>query len=272
MRGDGELRWYFPGSLEEVPELLQKSGVVPHGGGTTLLRGSLARLEGLIDLSALPLHFFKHDSEQIRIGSALSYSDVVRHLREVEPEHILAKALSQAASTALRNRITVGGSVSFFPLWSDLMGPLVALGTRVALIGAEEGVYDIVDYLDNRQARRQSLITEIKLSRQKWLSYYHRETRTRFDYPAFNITILLNRSDREIRDARIVIVGNTQKYRRLTALEEALRDSTWERVKREGLDRYMDVQFSSKRLGGADYIRHLALVELERGLDRLIEC
>ena len=93
MSDEGKLKWYYPQSLEEIPALLRKRGVAPHGGGTSLLRGSLSRLAGLIDLSALPLRVFEHDKREIRIGAAMSYGDVVRHLRQIEPGHILVKSL-----------------------------------------------------------------------------------------------------------------------------------------------------------------------------------
>ncbi len=259
------------------------------------MRGSLSKLTGLIDLSALALHVFEHDKREIRIGAAMSYGDVVSHLRQIEPEHILVRSLSRAASTPLRNRITIGGSVSLFPLWSDLMGPLIALGARVAVIGQEEGVYDIEQYTKNRKLRSENLITEVRIPRAHWISHYHRETRTSFDYPAFSITILLADTGRAPKDTgldqkdsgrtpkdsasegrdkrkrtRIVIVGNTERYSRLSDLEQALAGSSWQKVKSVGLRRYIDVKFAGKRLGSSDYINHLAVVGLQRGLDTLI--
>jgi len=270
MNDEGKLKWYYPRSLEEVTPLLRERGVAPHGGGTSLLRGSLSRLAGLIDLSGLPLHVFEHDKREIRIGSNMSYADVVRRLRRIEPGHILVKSLSQAASTPLRNRITIGGSVSLFPLWSDLMGPLIALGARVAVVGREQGVHDIEDYTKNRKLRSGNLITEVRIPRARWISHYHRETRTSFDYPAFSITILLADKKKKTATTRFVIAGNTEKYRRLSDLEEALADSSWQEVKSMGLQRYLDVKFAGKRLGSSDYISHLAAVGLRRGLDSLI--
>ncbi len=300
MSDEGKLRWYYPQSLQEVPALLRKRGVAPHGGGTSLLRGSLSKLAGLIDLSALPLNVFEHDEREIRIGATMSYGDVVRHLRKIEPGHILVKSLSQAASTPLRNRITIGGSVSLFPLWSDLMGPLLALGARVAVLGQEDSVHDIEHYIKNRKLRSGNLITEVRIPRARWISYYHRGIRTSFDYPAFSITILLAVSERAQKDmeraqkdsggnqkdtggdpkdseregwdrrTRIAIVGNTEKYCRLSDLEEVLAGSSWQKVKSMGLRRYIDVKFAGKRLGSSDYISHLAAVALQRGLDTLI--
>lgn len=279
MSDEGKLKWYNPQSLEEIPALLRKRGVAPHGGGTSLLRGNLSRLAGLIDLSALPLRVFEHDKREIRIGAAMSYGDVVRHLSQIEPGHILVKSLSQAASTPLRNRITIGGSVSLFPLWSDLMGPLIALGARVAVLGKDEGIHNIEHYAKNRKLRSGNLITEVRIPRARWVSHYHRGIRTSFDYPAFSITILLADSWLDQKDSergqqdkstRFVIVGNTEKYHRLSDLEEALAGASWHKVKSMGLQRYIDVKFAGKRLGSSDYISHLAAVGLQRGLDSLI--
>ncbi len=274
MNQDDKLKWYYPRSLEELPALLDKPGVLPHGGGTSLLRGNLSRIEGLIDLSALPLRFVEHDDREFRIGATTSYSDVVRHMSRIDPNHILVKSLSQAASTPLRNRISIGGSAAFFPPWSDLMGPIIALGARVAIIGHEQGVYDIESYIESRKPRSGNLITEITIPRLAWKCWYHRETRTGFDYPAFTLSLLIADSNGQAerdRELRIVIVGNTGRYSRLTQLEQAIGLASWSEIKNAGLSQHIDVKFAGKRLGSSDYIRHLAEVALQRGLDSIME-
>ncbi|HUV06633.1 MAG TPA: FAD binding domain-containing protein [Spirochaetia bacterium] len=269
-----EPKWYFPGTLREASALLEKTGVVPHGGGTMILRGNSSRIKGLIDLSALPLRFFRERKRELEIGSIRTYTEVVESLQKAHPDHILVKALCSAASTPLRNRITLGGSIAFFPLWSDLMGPLIALEALVTLSGSNPGAYPVTELVKSRKLIRGNLITGVRLKNDPWQSAYHRETRTHFDYPAFTLTVLAKITARKVRDARIVFVGNTEKYKRLTSLEEYLTDSApaeaRKMIDQGDLAPYLDLAFSGKKLGSPEYIRHLAATRLKRLLSAVL--
>ena len=96
-----ELQWFFPEKLEGVPELLKRDGIVPHAGGTFLLKTGMKSVKGLIDLGNLPLNYF-HDSDGfIEIGSTMTFSDVVEKMKSIDTESILVKSLGKAASTPL---------------------------------------------------------------------------------------------------------------------------------------------------------------------------
>ena len=259
-----DIEWYFPESIEEAATLLAQGRVAAHGGGTSLLRGASKQAGGLIELSRLPLSYFEEEQGQFRFGAGRTYAEVVSNLTALDPAHILVQSLGRAASTPLRNRITLGVSVALFPVWSDLMGPLLALDAAVELTGTNRGTYPLERYQKDRGLRRNSLITSVRFERKHWRAWYHRETRTHFDYPAFTITIL---SDKEpAGDLRILVTGNTGKYARLLMLEQAVGERGIEAVLRSDWTGYVELDFARKRLGNAAYIKHLALVGLERGL------
>ena len=155
-------------------------------------------------------------------------------------------------------------------MWSDLMSPLIALYAEVSLIGAYEGFFPIVKYATKRELRKGTLITSVRFKSETWDSYYFRATRTQFDYSAFNITILLKKSNNIINDIRIVIVGNKKKFARLTGLEEKFKNIEIDDADIPAIVEDMDIEFAAKKLGSADYIRHLAGVELERGLNKVL--
>ena len=261
-----EIKWYFPDNLKEVSALLKKDGVIPHGGGTGILKASMSSVKGLIDLALLPLGFFRVNNRTIEIGAAQTYAEVVENMRKIDPEHILVKALSVSASTPLRNRITVGGSIALFPPWSDLMGPLIALDAEVSLCGSREGDFNITSYVNDRHLARGNLITGIKINRDRWTGYYYRETRTHFDYPAFTVTILLKKAGKVIEDTRIVIVGCTGRFRRLLELEEYIKGRDAGRVEPKGISEKIKIDFTGKKSLSPVYIKHLAKVRIERGL------
>ncbi len=285
-----EITWYFPSTLEEVPELLKKEGVFAHGGGTALLRSNLARVEGLIDLKALPLNFCRDSEGVIEIGAGCTYSQTTEVLQKIDSHNILIPALSGAASTPLRNRITLGGSIAFFPVWSDLMGPLLALEAEVTLIGSNKGSFPLVEYLKKREIRNRSLITGISFKKRELNSYYFRQSRTRFDYSAFSISILVNKiaslpeslcassspsaytslSASRIEEAVIVIVGCRNKFTRLSSLEDSLKSCSPADLQPKDIAGSLEVEFAAKKNYSPDYLKHLAAVELERGLKAVL--
>ena len=261
-----EIKWYFPENLRAVPALLKKDGVIPHGGGTGILKGSMGSVKGLIDLTLLPLGFFRVKKGTIDIGAAQTYAEIIENMKKIDPEHILVKALSVSASTPLRNRITAGGSIAMFPPWSDLMGPLIALDAEVSLCGSREGDFNITSYVNDRHLAGGNLITGIKINRDRWTSCYYRETCVHFDYPAFTVTILLKKDGKAIVDTRIVIVGCTGRFRRLLELEESIRGRDAGEVEPESISGKVKIDFTGKKSLSPGYIRHLAKVQIERGL------
>jgi len=283
-----EITWYFPSILEEVPELLKKDGVFVHGGGTALLRSNLARVEGLIDLKALPLNYCREREGVIEIGAGCTYSQINEVLQKIDSRNILIRSLSGAASTPLRNRITLGGSIAFFPVWSDLMGPLLALEAEVTLIGSSNGSFPLVEYLKKREIRNRSLITGISFKKRELNSYYFRQSRTRFDYSAFSISILVKKSASPARsgsdsmassappsastieEAAIVIVGSRNKFTRLSSLEDSLKGCSPADLQLKNIAGSLEVEFAVKKNYSPEYLKPLAAVEMERGLNAVL--
>jgi len=260
---------------EEVTGLLQEEGIIPHGGGTSILKGGMKRVKGLIDFRCLDLSYFRTVKGMIEIGAACTYSEVVDRMHEIDPCHILVKALSQSASTPLRNRISIGGSVALFPIWSDLMGPLLALEAEVSLIGKNRGRYPIGEYINKRELRKDMLITAVLFKQNAWNACYYRETRTRVDYPCFSITILVreknNSGNNVIEEIKIVIIGSAKRFSRLTGLEETLKGQAINSIKIEGIGSALDVEFVGRKALSAEYIKANAGIQLERGLKEVLK-
>jgi CO/xanthine dehydrogenase FAD-binding subunit len=265
-----EIQWYFPKTLEEASELLLRDGNFLHGGGTGLLRGSMNRVRGLIDLSNLSLSYFHVKKDIIEIGATCTFTETAENLLRADPQNALGSSLASAASTPLRNRITIGGSVASFPAWSDPMGPLIALDAEVSLTGAQKGNFKITRYATDTNLRKNTLITGVSFQRERWSSYYHRETVTHFDYPAFTVTILIEKEGNLLTDARVVIVGSVGKFKRLTGIEDDLRGKAVDTVQSDEIVAHLDVDFNGKKSFSPDYLKHLAAAQLERGLIHLI--
>jgi hypothetical protein len=50
----GEITWYYPDSVDEAVSLISNEGVIAHGGGTSILRGSMKKFLGFQSI-ILPL-------------------------------------------------------------------------------------------------------------------------------------------------------------------------------------------------------------------------
>lgn len=266
-----ELEWFFPEDLAQVPALLGLKGTVPHGGGTGILKSGIGRINGLIDLSRLPIGYFRAVNGKIEFGASQTYSELIKNIRRIDPGHILVKALGGSANTPMRNRITAGGSIALFPPWSDLMGPLIALGAEVSLIGKNNKNVNVAEYASNRDLVKGNLITGVSLELKSRLSYYYRESRTSVDYPAFTVTILLNKPDDVIEDPRVVISGCTGRFKRLDGLEEYLKGKSARELDVTGAVNLLNVSFPRKKNMKPEYLNHLAGVQIERGLEILLK-
>ena len=262
-----ELTWYYPTRLEEAADLLRDPGVVPHGGGTGLLRTGLGRFTGLIDLRRLPVHDFRAENGRVEIGAGLTFADVIARMAQVDPDSVLVKALSRAAATPLRDRITIGGSVAMAPPWSDLVGPLLALDAQVSLAGAQPGPCPLSQYVADRSLHRGTLVTGIHFAAGPWRSHYVRATATHFDYASFTLTVLAKVGPSGvIEDLRLAVVGAKQSALRLSDLERKLTGQNVDALDLAGLAARGGVEFPAKAIGSAEYVRGLFRVELERAL------
>jgi len=121
------VQWYFPETVDEAVAFLGRERTIPHGGGTSLVKSGISSYSGVVDLARVPLNYLKTDRGILEIGANQTFASAAENLSNLYPGCILASALGSAASTPLRNRITVGGSASLFPLWSDLIGPMAVL-------------------------------------------------------------------------------------------------------------------------------------------------
>jgi CO/xanthine dehydrogenase FAD-binding subunit len=220
-----------------------------------------------MDTSRLDLKFVRDQDGSIVLGAALSYAETAEAL--AKSGHLLARSLSSAATTPLRNRISLGGSISMFPYWSDLMGPLLALEVELSLVGANSGTWPLIEYVQKRELRQNTLITSIHWPDAPWQGAYYRHTRTPTDRPAFSITVLALLESKRIEEIRIVLVGCSGRYRRLTEVEQTLKGVEVPAETANFIDAaaaQLAIDFPARMGFSAEYLKACASVELKRAL------
>ena len=151
------------------------------------------------------------------------------------------------------------------------MGPLIALGAEVSLIGKNKKNVDVAEYASNRDLAKGNLITGVSFEHKSRFSYYYRAGRTSVDYPAFTLTILLEKQDGVINDPRVVISGCTGRFKKMEGLEDYLKNRSVCDVDAAAVAGLLNVSFPRKKNMTPEYLRHLAGVQVERGLESLIK-
>jgi len=266
-----QIRWEFPKNIEEAVGLINENRAVLHGGGVHLSGKRIKDETTFVSLDKLQLNYVKRENGSIKIGSMTDFQTVSEQLNNVMPAHILAKSLGQAATTPLRNRITIGGSLGLAPNWSDLIGPLIALNAEVKLEGAVSGIHHVADYILQKELNTNTLITEVIIPSVNFESWYYREGIIKNDHPVFTITLLTKQRNKHVEDLVVVLTGHTQRFLRLNSIEEKLKGQDINQIEFDNVVKGLDVKFPSVRGMSSDYIRHLAEVQIERGLTELLK-
>lgn len=265
------MEWHYPKTITHAVKLLSAEGMVAHAGGTSLaLRRDANPPRGYVDLRLLPLDYLKFESGEVEIGAMRSFADIVADLLEKEPDSILAKSLL-SLSPALRNRITIGGSVVLFPPWSDLLGPLVALDAEVVVAGKNAGTYPIAQFAKEMILRERSIVKCVRFKNVGWRSVYVRAARTCFDYSAFNISLLADVKSGQMKDSRVVVSGCKDKFARLFTVEHELNGKKLENIDANRTAMKADADFLPKKIGSPEYQKKLFVVEIERGIEKILK-
>lgn len=265
------VQWYFPDTLDEAISYLGREKTVPHGGGTSLIKSGIASLEGVVDLSRLGLDSLKMDKGILEAGACMTFGCVAESLANLHPECILGKALGTSASTPMRNLITLGGSASLFPLWSDLIGPMSVLHGVICTEGKNGGTYDLHSWLADRSLQKGTMITALLFPDPvDWISFCYRETRVGFDYPAFTVSILARKNNSAIDKVRIAVSGGLDRVRRLSELEDRLSGADLSVLSALDIRKMASVEFGRKPAGSPEYLSEVAAVQVERGLKTVL--
>ena len=236
--------WSYPETETECLNLLS-DGYRPCGGGTFLVKTAL-NLKGLFPVPSEQFSECTISGDSVTLGSSLSYTECSEFLEQNFPGNLFSKALGSAASTPLRNRITLGGSIYASPKWSDLAGPLALSGADIIFSGDNKSL-KYAEYTDSKTDRKSLLIKSVRIGTDNIFGNYFRFTITSFDYPFFTVS--------------------TSKKENLKAAVTGLKGGIL--LFSGTLSKIMDdfqktAVFNSERDFSGEYLKTRAAVELER--------
>ena len=169
-----EIEYFFPKTLKEVLSLLKKYNRQARvfAGGTDLLPKMKRREvvpKYLIDLSGIPnLKFIKYEKDKgLRIGAATTLSEILESSLVKRRYPILTEAISQMASTQIRNIGTIAGNLCNAVPSADSAPPLIVLKGQLKIVGRGKGrtvsVEDFFKGPDRTVLDSNELVSEIQM-------------------------------------------------------------------------------------------------------------
>ena len=264
-----ETKWYYPKSIKEAYNILQSEKGILHAGGTWLKPAVLSKFTAIIDLYNTRLNYFNIDKKLIRMGAMLSFNETKEHLSRHFQSHILIDAMKQSAAEPLRNRITLGGSIAAFPVWSDLVGPLLTLNAKVSLFGKEEKEIDLETYLNSQNLKTGYLIKEIIIPAASLYSFFYKEVKTRFDYASFTISLIDQTTKEHVNLPSFVLTGVKSKYMILKEVQRAFQiDKKDNEIIKNSITN-LELDFTNKNGRSSKYLASIAKVKLLEGINKL---
>jgi CO/xanthine dehydrogenase FAD-binding subunit len=150
------------------------------------------------------------------------------------------------------------------------MGPLLALEAEVELVGRGCSRCRVEDYTNEREIRRGTLITAVRFKLEQWDYYYYREARTFADHPAFTLTLLCMKDAGHIKKFRAVLTGCVGRHMRLNRVEEDLVQTPVGNIEPARVAQTVNVRFAGKKSMSPEYLKHLVVVQVERGIAELL--
>ncbi|MBI4294504.1 MAG: xanthine dehydrogenase family protein subunit M [Betaproteobacteria bacterium] len=201
-------------------------------GGQSLvpvLKLRLAKPGYLVDLGRIAgLSYIREDAGKIAIGGMTTYADIKSSalLREKCP--LLTETATVIADVQVRNRGTIGGSLSHADPSADMPAPILALDAELKVVGPKgERLIAVKDYFQGMFATAlapDEILTEIRvpvLTGQR--SAYLKAARRATDFALVGVAVRMRVGKGDVcEEIAIGITGVGEKAYRASAVERAL--------------------------------------------------
>lgn len=221
-------RYARPATLPDALAILAREGeaATPLAGGQSLmpmLALRVARPELLLDLNRLPgLEAIELRGDVLRIGALARHAAVLASPLVGAEAPLLPLALRHVAHRAIRNRGTLGGSLSLADPAAELPACMVALDATVVLASAAgerrlaASAFFTGLYATARRA--DELLVAVEIPRAPgWTPWFEEVARRHGDYAMAGLALL-----RKGAAIRLAFLGVEAAPRRLPAVEAAL--------------------------------------------------
>jgi aerobic carbon-monoxide dehydrogenase medium subunit len=219
-----EFNYHKPTSLDEVANLLsanEEAKLV--AGGMTLiptLKLRLAKPSDLVDLAAIPsLRGIIDAGDALVIGAMTRHAEVERSPVVKQAIPALAAMAGMIGDPAVRNRGTIGGSISNNDPAADYPAALVALGATVQTTKRQIGAEDFFTGIFETALEPGEIVTAVRFPKTQTACYQ------KFRNPASRYAIVGVFVARTPGGVRVAVTGAGPCVFRVPAMEAALAQS-----------------------------------------------
>jgi carbon-monoxide dehydrogenase medium subunit len=218
-----EFDYHKPASLADAAKLLSAEEAKLVAGGMTLvptLKQRLAKPSDLVDLAAIgSLKGIKEEGGGVTIGAMTRHAEVNRSdvVKRVIPA--LATLAGLIGDPAVRNRGTIGGSISNNDPAADYPAALVGLGATVVTTKRELAAEDFFTGMFETALGQDEIVTAVKFPKPQAAAYQ------KFRNPASRYAIVGVFVAKTGAGIRVAVTGAGPRVFRVPAMEAALAKS-----------------------------------------------
>jgi len=261
-----DFEFHSPTSLEEAAALYAKSDDASYlAGGHTLLPTMKQRLAApvdLIDLSAIPgLNSIEDEGDVIRIGSLALHDEVATSSIVAGAIPALSKLASGIGDAQVRNRGTMGGSVSNNDPAADYPAAVLGLGATVATNKRSIAADDFFQGMFETALEEGEILTSISYPKPKAAAY------VKYPNPASRYATVGVFVVQTASGIRVAITGAAPCVFRCESMESALA-ANFSVAALDGIALPAE-EMNNDMHAAADYRAHLCVVMAKRAVEQL---
>ncbi|MBO0797705.1 MAG: xanthine dehydrogenase family protein subunit M [Blastocatellia bacterium] len=273
--------YYAPKTIEEALNLLAKHGddcKILAGGHSLIpvLKLRLAAPAVIVDIGRLAtLKQIRIDKDIIRIGANTTHTEIARSAELRQSCPLLVETAAQIGDQQVRNRGTIGGSLTHADPAADWPAAIMALnGVIIARSSKGERAINSSDFFVGIMTSAigpDEILTEVRIPRpvQPNAAVYLKVPQSASGFAIVGVAAQLELKDGKCQDVSIGITGLGLKAFRAKSVEDALRGKKLDeatvsaaaaKADAEAIDALEDIHASG------DYRRHLARVYAKRAV------
>jgi carbon-monoxide dehydrogenase medium subunit len=273
--------YFAPTTIEEAVKLVDKYGddcKILSGGHSLIpaLKLRLAAPEVLVDIGRIKeLKQIRIDGQTIRIGAGATHADLVRSADLKKHCPLICETAAQIGDQQVRNRGTIGGSLTHADPAADWPAAILALNAEIVARSSKgERVIKATDFfvdIMTSAVKANEIVTEVRLSvpAQPQAAVYLKVPQPASGYAIVGVAAQLKLKDGKCEEAGIGITGLAPKAYRAKSTEDALRGNVLDetnvgaaaaKADADAADAMEDIHASG------EYRRHLARVYAGRAV------
>ncbi len=273
--------YFAPAAIDEALKLLDKYGddcKILSGGQSLIpvLKLRLAAPAVVVDIGRIKeLKQIRIDGDTIRIGGNVTHAEIANSADLKQHCPLLAETAAQIGDQQVRNRGTLGGSLTHADPAADWPAAIIALDAEiVARSSLGERVIKVADFfvdIMTSAVNPNEIVTEIRVLKpaQPKAAIYLKVPQSASGFAVVGVAVRLKLNNGKCEEAGIGITGLAPKAFRARSVENALRGNTLDeaiisaaaaKADADASDAMEDIHASG------DYRRHLARVYARRAV------